>query len=60
MATSSILKDFYVYDEEAFERLKKELDEPSPPPDPEEEARDRAILERSEEKLAKFVFRSKN
>ena len=57
MATSSILKDFYVYDEEAFERLKKELDEPSPPRDPAEEERIRAILKRSEEKLANFVFR---
>lgn len=56
MATSSILKDFYVYDEEAFERLKKELDEPSPPRDPEEEERIRAELKRSEEKLANFVF----
>ena len=53
MATSSIIKEFYVQDMETFERLKKEL-ENAP-------VRKRVVespsLKKGREKLATFVFR---
>lgn len=53
MATSSITKDFYVKDQEAFERLKIDLET--------QLELDRAAglqpLKRSRNKLATFVFR---
>lgn len=54
MATSSILKEFYVRDAEAFERLKQELDRGSSNSKP---AADSDVLKRGREKLAKFVFK---
>lgn len=54
MATSSILKEFYVRDTAAFERLKQELDRSSVTSKP---AADSDVLKRSREKLAKFVFK---
>ena len=54
MATSSIVKEFYVRDAAAFERLKQELDRHSSPSKP---AADSDVLKRSREKLAKFVFK---
>lgn len=53
MATSSITKDFYVRDQKAFERLKKELDKKP-------ERRhivESPSLQKGREKLATFVFR---
>lgn len=53
MATSSIMKDFYVKDYRAFEKLKKELENA-----PErKQAAPSPSLEKSKEKLAAFVFR---
>lgn len=56
MATSSITKEFYVKDQSAFERLKKELD--SAP------VRKQVVvspsLEKGKKKLATFVFHSVN
>lgn len=53
MATSSIIKDFYVKDYRAFEKLKKEL-ESAPEYKP---AVLSPSLEKGREKLAAFVFR---
>ena len=53
MATSSITKDFYVKDREAFERLKKELE--SKPV--RKQAAESPSLKKGREKLATFVFR---
>ncbi len=55
MATSSITKDFYVKDQAAFERLKKELE--STPA--RTETVDSPSLREGRELLATFVFRSK-
>ncbi len=53
MATSSITKEFYVKDEKAFERLKKELQST-----PERKvAVQSPSLKKGREKLATFVFR---
>ena len=53
MPTSSILKEFYVKDEKAFERLKAELNKPveSKP------VESSPSLKKGREKLATFVFR---
>lgn len=53
MATSSIVKEFYVRDAAAFERLKQELDRSSGTSKP---AADSDVLKRSREKLATFMF----
>ena len=53
MATSSIMKTFYVQDEERFEKLKQELE--SKPTY--EKAVESPSLEKGREKLAAFVFR---
>ena len=55
MSTESILKEFYVRDAAAFERLKRELDKGSSTSKP---AADSDILKRSREKLATFMFKS--
>lgn len=55
MSTESILKEFYVRDAAAFERLKRELDRHSSSSKP---AADSDILKRSREKLATFMFKS--
>ena len=57
MATSSILKEFYVRDAAAFERLKQELDRSSGTSNISKPAADFDALKRSREKLAKFVFK---
>lgn len=54
MATSSITKDFYVKDQAAFERLKKELDEPI---DLRKKVVETPSVKKGREKLATFVFR---
>lgn len=53
MATSSITKDFYVKDQAAFERLKKDL-EAAPP---QKKVAKSPSLERGRKKLTTFVFR---
>lgn len=53
MATSSITKDFYVKDDHAFEKLKKELESG---PERKQVVRSPS-LEKGREKLATFVFR---
>lgn len=55
MATSSILKEFYVRDAAAFERLRQELDRSS---GTSKSAADSDVLKRSREKLATFMFKS--
>lgn len=57
MATSSIVKEFYVRDAAAFERLKQELDRNSGTSNTSKPAADSDVLKRSREKLAKFVFK---
>lgn len=53
MATSSITKDFYVKDQTAYERLKKELEsEPK-----REQVVESPSLIKGREKLATFAFR---
>ncbi len=54
MATSSITKEFYVKDQAAFERLKRELDTK---PTPREKVVESPSLKKGKEKLATFVFR---
>lgn len=54
MATSSILKEFYVRDAAAFERLRQELNRSSGTGKP---AVNSDVLKRGREKLAKFVFK---
>lgn len=54
MATSSITKEFYVKDQAAFERLKKELAAKSAP---REKVVGSPSLDKGKEKLATFVFR---
>lgn len=53
MATSSIIKEFYVKDMEAFEKLKKEL-ENAPL---RKQVVESPALKKGREKLATFVFR---
>ena len=55
MATSSIVKEFYVRDAAAFERLRQELDRSSGTSKP---AADFDVLKRGREKLATFAFKS--
>ena len=55
MATSSIVKEFYVRDAAAFERLRQELDRSSGTSKP---AADSDVLKRGREKLATFEFKS--
>lgn len=57
MATSSILKEFYVRDAAAFERLRQELDRVSSTSNTSKPAADSDVLKRGREKLAKFVFK---
>lgn len=57
MSTESILKEFYVRDAAAFERLKQELDRSSGTSNTSKPAADSDVLKRSREKLAKFVFK---
>lgn len=57
MATSSILKEFYVRDADAFERLRQELDRSSSTRNISKPAADSDVLKRGREKLAKFVFK---
>lgn len=54
MATSSITKEFYVRDQVAFERLKKELSAKSVQ---REKVVESPSLKKGREKLATFVFR---
>ena len=54
MATSSITKEFYVKDNEAFEKLKKELDTESAL---RKQVVESPSLKKCREKLATFVFR---
>ena len=56
MATSSILKEFYVRDAAAFERLKQELDRHSSSSNTSKPAADSDALKRGREKLATFMF----
>ena len=58
MATESILKEFYVRDAAAFERLKRELDRVSSTSNTSKPAADSDVLKRSREKLATFMFKS--
>ena len=58
MATSSILKEFYVRDAAAFERLRQELDRSSGTSNTGKPAADSDVLKRSREKLATFEFKS--
>lgn len=53
MATSSITKEFFVKDDTAFEKLKKELDTE---PVLRKQAVEFPSLEKGREKLATFVF----
>ena len=57
MATSSIVKEFYVRDAAAFERLRQELDRSSGTSNTSKPAANSDVLKRSREKLAKFVFK---
>ena len=53
MATSSITKEFHVKDQQAFERLKQELEKK-----PErKQTVESPALKKGKEKLATFVFR---
>ena len=58
MATSSILKEFYVRDAAAFERLRQELDRHSSSSNTSKPAADSDVLKRGREKLATFMFKS--
>lgn len=58
MATESILKEFYVRDAAAFERLKRELDRVSSTSNTSKPAANSDVLKRSREKLATFEFKS--
>lgn len=58
MATSAIVKEFYVRDAAAFERLKRELDRVSSTSNTSKPAADSDVLKRSREKLATFIFKS--
>lgn len=58
MSTESILKEFYVRDAAAFERLRQELDRGSSTSNTSKPAADSDVLKRSREKLATFEFKS--
>ena len=58
MSTESILKDFYVRDAAAFERLRQELDRSSGTSNTSKPAANPDVLKRSREKLATFEFKS--
>ena len=58
MATSAIVKEFYVRDAAAFKRLKRELDRVSSTSNTSKPAADSDVLKRSREKLATFIFKS--
>lgn len=51
------MKEFYVRDAAAFERLRQELDRSSGTSNTSKPAADSDVLKRSREKLAKFVFK---
>ena len=53
MATSSIIKDFLVKDQEAFEELQRDLDKQVPI---QKTVTEPDCLKKSREKLASFVF----
>lgn len=57
MSTESILKEFYVRDAAAFERLRQELDRGSSTSNTSKPAANSDVLKRGREKLAKFVFK---
>ena len=52
------MKEFYVRDAAAFERLKRELDRVSSTSNTSKPAADSDVLKRSREKLATFMFKS--
>lgn len=54
MATTSITKEFFVKDQEAFERMKRDLDKKAPV---RRMVAESASLKKGKEKLATFVFR---
>lgn len=54
MATTSIIKEYIVKDQKAFERMKQDLDRKA---HPYKMATESASLKKSKEKLATFVFR---
>ena len=58
MSTESILKEFYVRDAAAFERLRQELDRVSSTSNTSKPAANSDVLKRSREKLATFMFKS--
>ena len=58
MSTESILKEFYVRDTAAFERLRQELDRVSSTSNTSKPAADFDVLKRGREKLATFEFKS--
>lgn len=54
MSTTSITKEFFVKDQKAFERMKRDLDKEVPV---HKMVAESASLKKSKEKLATFVFR---
>ena len=58
MATLSIVKEFYVRDAAAFERLRQELDRGSSTSNTSKPAANSDVLKRGREKLATFMFKS--
>lgn len=54
MATTSIIKEYIVKDQKAFERMKRDLDKKAPV---RKMVAESASLKKSKEKLATFVFR---
>ena len=57
MATTSITKEFFIKDQKAFERMKRDLDKKAPV---RKMVAESASLKKSKEKLATFVFRYVN
>lgn len=53
MATTSITKEFFVKDQKAFERMKRDLDKKAPV---RRMVAESTSLKKSKEKLATFVF----
>lgn len=54
MVATSITKEFFVKDQEVFERMKRDLDKKAPV---RKIVAESASLKKSKEKLATFVFR---
>ena len=54
MATTSITKEFFVKDQKAYERMKRELEKKAPV---RKAVTESTSLKKSKEKLATFVFR---